>query len=161
VENVQSVFLDGQGVNGVGMEQACPLNTQFYTMEIVDSTGTAKIKEVVLTAGDPALAANEVIAQGLVNSVARVNDMDPNEQGDQPGYNVTIEGIRPLYQGTPGFSQSNVTLRVPQAAIDLGDDGPVHWPLRPQQQVEFRAACDGATCRLDYAGSHYLYWRSE
>jgi hypothetical protein len=160
VQNVQTIFLDGQGVTGVGSQQACPLNTQFYTMEIVDTTGTAKILEVVLSAGEPLLGPNEVIVQGIVNAVSRVNDVDPVEQGDQPGYSVTIDGIRNLWTA-PGFTQGNVSVGVPQVAIDLGENGPLHWPLRTGQQVELRAACDGASCRFDYTSEHYLYWRSQ
>jgi hypothetical protein len=161
VQNVQSVYLDGQGVTGAGSQQACPTVTQFYTLEITDSTGTTKILEVVLTAGEPFLQDNEVIIQGIVNAVTRVNDVDPLEQGDQPGYNVTIDGIRNLWVGPNGFNQANVTVGVPQAVIDLAENGPTHWPLRPGQQVEMRATCEGATCRFDYTTEHYLYWRSQ
>ncbi len=161
VQNVQSVFLDGKGVTGVGSEQACPIGSQFYTLEVIDSTGTAKLLEIIVSSDDPGLAPNEVIIQGIVNAVSRVNDVDPVEQGDQPGYNVVIDGIRNLFVGMPGFNQANVTVAVPQQAVDLGENGPVHWPLRTGQQVELRATCDGANCRFDPNSLHYLYWRSQ
>ena len=43
-------------------------------------TGTAAPREVVLTTGEPALAENEVIAQGVVNSVVQQTDVSPIER---------------------------------------------------------------------------------
>ena len=162
VENVQEVHLDENGVEGVGTQpNTCPAATQYYTLEITDTAGQVTIKEVTLFAGTPDLEGMEVIGQGIVDTVVRRADIDTSEQGDQPGYEITIAGLHPLYMGTQGFSQSRITLRVPQSAIDLGENGPVHWPVRPGQQVEFRATCEGAECYFDSATDAYLYWRSE
>lgn len=155
VQNVQSVFLDGEGVAGVGTRpNTCPdAMTQFYTLEITDASGTVSYRDVTLSTGDPALGANEVIAQGaVVQAVA---------QADQAGYEVTINGILPLFTGASGFSQSQVVLRIPQAVLDLGLESGVHWPVRPGQPVEFRAMCDGSNCYTEYGTDQYLYWRAE
>ena len=161
VLNVQSVFLDGQGVSGEGTQQACPdAQTQVYQLEINTQSGNPVMRDVELTTGDPALDANEVIVQGLVNGVARQNDVSPNEAGDQSGYTVAIDGIRILYAGANGFNQGNVTLGISQNLINLGDSANMDWPVRPGQQIEFRAVCDGTNCSLDAAPNGYLYWRS-
>lgn len=163
VQDVQSVFLDGRGVDGVGTQpQTCPgASTQFYTLEITDRSGNVIFKDVTLTSGDPGLAANETIGQGAVSQAVRQNDVLPNEPGDQPGYVVTIEGVVSLFSGTPGWSQPTVTLAVPQTVLDLGNESGVHWPVRPLQPVEFRATCEGATCSIEYGTDQYLYWRAE
>ena len=162
VENVITVYLDGDGVDGVGTRQVCPSDTQYYTLEITDATGTVTIKEVILFAGTPALDATEVIGQGIVDSVSRRADVDASEQGDQPGYDIGISGLNVLFTGTSGFyGQNTITVRLPQSVIDLGENGPVHWPVHPGQQVEFRVSCGSAECYFDYATDAYLYWRSE
>lgn len=162
VQNIESVYLDGEGVAGVGTKQACPAAaTQFYQLEINDTSGAVTLKDVVLTAGDPNVAANEVIAQGVVNSVTAQPDVSSIEYGEQPGYAVVIDGVRLLYSGTPGYSQANVTLNVPQTVIDLGDSSGLHWPVHSGQQVEFRASCDGPTCSINFTSDAYLYWRSD
>ncbi len=114
-----------------------------------------------MTAGDVALAANEVIGQGAVVQSVRQNDVRPNEPGEQPGYEVTVDGVIPLFAGSSGFGQSTVTLQIPQAVIDLGAEGGVHWPVHGSQPVEFRAMCEGAACTIDYGTDQYLYWRGE
>ena len=161
VENVLTVYLNGEGVTGVGTRQACPPDTESYTLEITDTTGTPTIKEVILFAGIPNLEDTEVIGQGIVDGVLRRADVDPSEQGDQPGYDITINGLRLLYVGAAGYDRSTITIRLPQSVIDLGENGPVHWPVRPGQQVEFRVICEASQCILDYAGDAYLYWRSQ
>lgn len=160
VRNVVSIYLDGDGVTGDGSMQACPESTQFYTLEIVDASGQVNIKEVVLMAGTPALSAEEIIGQGVVSSVSSQSDVSVSEPGEQPGYDIVVEGIRLLYSGASGANQARVTIRLPQVAVDLGENGPVHWPLRAGQPVEFRAQCDSATCYFDYYADAYLYWRS-
>ena len=162
VENIESVYLDGEGVAGVGTQTGMsgrghtvlPARDQRYERQTT-------MKDVVLTTGDPALAENEVIAQGVVNSVVQQADVSAIEPGDQPGYNVVVDGIRLLYSGTAGYNQAAVTLRVPQTVIDLGDSSGLHWPVHPGQQVEFRAICETANCSIDFASDAYLYSRSE
>ncbi len=162
VKNVLTVYLDGEGVVGVGTQQACPTDTQYYTLEITDTAGTATIKEIVLFGGTPPPLGNtEVIGQGIVNEVSRRTDISSSEQGDQPGYDITIDGLHLLFTGASGYSQSTMTLHLPQSIIDLGDNGPVQWPVRSGQQVEFRVRCEGPDCFFDYANDAYLYWRSE
>jgi hypothetical protein len=163
--NVQSVYLDGEGVSGVDQrDQVCPdVDSQFYTLEVNSADGTQKQLQLVLTTnGYPPLAANEVIAQGAVRElVGGQTDVNPNEPGDQPGYRVVIDGVRTLYAGTPGYSQGTVTLGVPQSFIDGAGSGEgLHWPVHATQPVEFRATCDGATCWVDFTTDAYLYWRA-
>jgi len=161
VENVLTVYLNEEGVTGVGSRQACPTDTEYYTMEITDTTGTTTIKEVILFAGILNLEDTEVIGQGIVDGVLRRTDVDPSEQGDQPGYDITVSGLRLLFVGAAGYDRSTITLRLPQSVIDLGETGPVHWPVRPGQQVEFRVSCEANQCIVDYARDAYLYWRSQ
>jgi hypothetical protein len=165
VQNVQSVYLNGEGVSGVGQkDQVCPTEEmEDWTLEINGSDGSYTVLQAVLTTnGGPALAANEIIAQGSVTQlVGGQGDVDPIEPGEQPGYKVTVDGVRVLFAGTPGYDQPTVTLGVPQAFIDQADEVTgLHWPVRTTQPVEFRATCDGATCWLDFATEAYLYWRA-
>lgn len=161
VENVQSVYLDGQGVPGQGEQEACPSAvTQFYGLDINAVGGATTALEVVLMV-EPALAANEVVAQGVVSSLTHVADVSPGEGGEQAGYIVVIDGIHTLFSGMGDFNQANVTLRVQQAVIDLGESSGVHWPVHSGQQVEFRATCDGADCSIDFTSDAYLFRRSE
>ena len=160
VVGATAVWLDGASVGLTGTQQACPTNTEFYTLEAqfggpvgvqpaAPQGAVVEIREVVLTAGDPMLAANEVVAQAQVSQITLISDIDPQTAGNQPGYQVGLNDGRPLYTGTPGWNHAQTTLVVPQVAIEIGPNGPVHWPLRVGQSVEFRAACDGAACLLD------------
>jgi len=161
VQNVREVYLDEQGVAGVGSAQACPSGSQFYTLRAVDLTDTNISRDITLVEGNPLMSVPEVIAQGIVNDVAFNTDVDPTQPGDQNGYNLVIDGITPLFVGTPGWMQAAITLGVPQSFIQSGNPGPVDWPINPGQQVEFRAVCDGSKCVLTDAPGTYLYLRSE
>ena len=111
--------------------------------------------------GNPGLGDSEVIAPGIVSDLAQAVDIDPGQPGEQPGYRLVIDGISPLFTGTPGWAQAVVFLGVPQSFIQSGQPGPVDWPIVPGQQVEFRAACDGPFCILKEASAAYLRLRSE
>ncbi len=39
--------------------------------------------------------------------------------------------------------------------------GPVDWPIKPGQLVEFRAACEGPVCVISPSMASYLFLRSE
>lgn len=173
VVGASGVWLDGAPVTLNGTQQACPMgDAQFYTLEAqfggpvgvrsaAPQGAIFEIREVVLTTGDPFLTADEVIAQAKIGQITPAADVDPQLAGDQPGYQLALNALQPLYVGTPGWSHAQVTLGVPQSAIDFGVNGPLHWPLRVGQNVEFRASCDAATCLLDYTMWHYLYMTSE
>lgn len=157
-----SVFLDGMGVAASGTEQACPdASAQFYTLEVTDLWGGMEVRSVTLTAGNPGLTPVEVIAQANVAAVASTADIDPTEVGNQPGYQLLLTSVNPLYVGTAGWNQPTVTLGVPQDLIDFGPMGPVDWPIRVGQSVEFRADCEGAACLVSSTNPSYLYLRSE
>lgn len=158
----KSVFLDGAGVAASGTQQACPTAAvQFYTLEVEDLWGGVEMRSVDLTAGDPGLAPVEVIAQATVASVAATADVDPFEPGNQPGYELQLSGVNPLFVGTPGWNEPAVTLGVPQELIDFGPMGPVDWPVKAGQPVEFRADCEGAACLVSMTNPSYLYLRAE
>jgi hypothetical protein len=161
VENVKSVVLDTEGVPGIGARQVCPEEVQFYTLEITDLTDMMTIKEVALRATDPAMNPDEIVAQGEVSEVISKSDVSPNEQGDQPGFEVTVVGLNVLFVGGPGSIVGSAVVSVPQSVIDLGENSALHWPVRPGQLVEFRATCNGNACYFDYTSDAYLYWRSE
>ncbi|MGQ9490876.1 MAG: hypothetical protein ACUVR4_11275 [Anaerolineae bacterium] len=160
VRNVREVYLDDEGVAGTGDRQVCPTGSQFYALRVVTTDGLEAYQYVSLLAGDPGLAAGEIIAQGIVNEVTRQADLDPVTPGDQPGYRLIVDGVRVLFSAMAGWTQAVVTLRLPQQFLDIGGDDLVHWPINPGQLVEFRAACEGATCTPQLAQNSYLYLRS-
>lgn len=168
-QGAYEVYLDGARVGAQGTQQACPTANQFYTLEVLIGGpvgaapgGTIVIyREVFLSAGEPVLRANEVIAQGTISAIAPAADVDPKADGDQPGYRLDLKNVNKLWAYNPGWNQATVSVNVPQEAIDLGEQGPVHWPLRVGQGVEFFAECDGAACLVDYMSWHYLYMTTE
>ncbi len=160
VQNVREVYLDDEGVAGYGDRRVCPTGSQFYALRAVTYDNLEAYQYLSLLAGDPALVAGEVIAQGIVNEVTRQADLDPITAGDQPGYRLIIDGIRVLFSAAPGWGQAVITLRLPLEFLDIGSDDLVHWPINPGQLVEFRAACEGAMCTLQLAQDSYLYLRS-
>lgn len=160
VRNVREVYLDAEGVAGRGDRRVCPTGSQLYALRVVTFDNLEAYQYVSLLAGDPALVAGEIIAQGIVNEVTRQADLDPITSGEQPGYRLVIDGIRVLFSATPGWTQAVVTLRLPLEFLDFGADGLVHWPINPGQLVEFRAACETATCTLQLRRNSYLYLRS-
>ncbi len=162
VENVRAIYINDQGVAGEGTKLVCPkLASETYTLRVIDSNGETILKELKLETGDPALMAQEIIAQGVVSEVQRQNDIDSAVEGDQPGYLVIVDGLRPLFLPPTVWSQAVVTLRVSQEWINSGDEGPVDWPLNPGQLVEFRAWCNGAVCPLWQTNRSYLFLRSD
>jgi hypothetical protein len=161
VQNVREVYLNDQGVPGVGAVQVCPDASRPYTLRVVDWAGRTGEHTIVLMVGDPELEASEVIAQGVVNNVVAVPDVDPNQSGDQMGYRLVIDGVNALFTGTPGWAQAAVALRVPQSLIQSGQGSPVDWPIVASQQVEFRSTCEGSECLLQEASDVYLRLRSE
>ena len=158
----ESVYLDGEGVGLQGQREACPFVSQFYTLEVIEKGGESSlIYEVVLSAGEPNLNAEGVIAQAAVQSIGGVSDADPAAPGNQPGYRVQLTQVRPLWVGTPGWTHAAVALDVTQFIVDLGPGRPLDWPLRVGDHVEFRAQCQGASCALSLAEESYLYLTSE
>lgn len=161
VWNVREVYLDDHPVVGMAALEACPSANQFYVLRAVDASGQSIERVITLMVGDPELSASEVIARGIVDDLIHAIDIDPTQAGDQPGYRLVIDGITPLFTGTPDWAQAVVTLGVPQSLIQSGSEGPVDWPIVPGQQVEFRAECDGQWCVLTMESHAYLRLRSE
>lgn len=60
--NAREVYLDDQGVPGVGDAQVCPVVNQSYMLRAVDWVGRTNEREIALMVGDPELRASEVIA---------------------------------------------------------------------------------------------------
>ena len=160
IQNVREVYLEEQGVPGVGTSQQCPSGVQFYMLRAVDNAGESVSQEITLLGSNPVLSAPEVIVQGVVKDVAPTSDMDPTQPGGQTGYRLVIDGVNPLFTGTLGWSLAALTLDVPQSFISQ-EGGPVDWPINPGQQVEFRATCNGAQCILQSVQGTYLRLRSE
>jgi hypothetical protein len=161
VENVQSVTLDGQGVNGIDQASVTPGNRNFYTLQVTTTEGQALTRQLnFIVIGEPqSLPQNHVIAQGIVRNVEGPLDVDLVNPGDQPGYRVTIDSIGLLFSNALGWNQAMVRLGVPQSMIDQGDAASLHWPVGAPQPVEFRAVCQGTECMLVQAEGAYLYLR--
>ena len=169
VQNVSAVYLTltsgEQGVAGEGTAQVCPVGpSQFFSLRVVASDGRTVTKHVTLSVFNPdapGLNSNEVIAQGIVNAVNYVADIDTTIAGDQPGYQITIDGIYSLFKGTGDCCQTALTLKVTvvQTADSMAEV--VDWPVNPGQYVEFRGSCTGDTCSLPNNRPFYFKLRSD
>jgi hypothetical protein len=164
VQDVKEVHLeiDGQqeGVTGVGTRHVCPDGWQDYILSANTSDGRSASKEFSVEATDPSLGPDEVIGQAIVKEVVRVTDLNPDVDGDQPGWNLMLDGLNPLFRGSGSSFQTNVTLEVPEVYVDQASGEPVDWPISASQLIEFRAGCVGATCTLESTLEHYLRLRS-
>lgn len=169
VENVEAVYLEKgsgeEGVGGNGVVQVCPAGpTQFFTLRVQASEERTEIRRITLAVLDPAasgLQANDVIIQGIVNNISTLSDADPTIDGNQPGYQVTIDGINPLFTGTANCCQAVVALQV--TAVQTGDNmvEVVDWPVNPGQFIEFRGVCSGGVCSMPVTKSFYFKLRSD
>ncbi len=168
VENVSAVYLQKtggeEGVAGVGSTQACPTGpSQFYALRAQTSDGRTETRRLTLKIFDPTtpnLMANEVIAQGIVRDVLAVTDADPATAGDQPGFQVVIDGIYPLFRGSGDCCQAMVGLQLTQVLTGDNMAEVVDWPVNPGQFVEFRGTCTNATCTTPVTRPFYLKLRS-
>ena len=156
VEDVEAVYLTTtageKGVAGIGTEQVCPTGaSQFYTLRAEadggDRTATKRLTLSVLDPNSSGLQPNEVVAQGIVNSVSAITDADPVTTGSQPGFQVVIDGLNPLFKGTGECCQTVVNLQVTQKQIDASPQI-VDWPVNAGQFAEFRGACSGNACTM-------------
>jgi hypothetical protein len=168
VHDVTGVYLDKPdgtaGVAGDGVYHACPpTRAQIYTLRAEASGDRKASRKVALNIWDPnspGLSANEVIAQGIINSVNSVADADPATSGDQPGYDVIIDGILPLFKGAGNCCQTAVTFKITQSQTGDAMAEAVDWPVNPGQFVEFRGDCTGAVCVLPVNKTFYFKLRS-
>ncbi|PKO22254.1 MAG: hypothetical protein CVU38_10390 [Chloroflexi bacterium HGW-Chloroflexi-1] len=166
VEDVLAVYLQttGQeeGVSGVGTRQVCPTGVNYeYKLRATASGDRSAIRVFTVDAVEPTLRSDEIIAQGLVNDVRFVNDLDATVGGDQPGWRILVDGINSLFTGATSCCQAVLTLQVPQSLTALGEGAPVDWPINPSQLIEFRAVCLGETCTLQTGTKFYLRLRSD
>jgi hypothetical protein len=165
VQNVREVFLDlgGQpkGVGGVGEEKICPTGRQFFKLTANAADGRTASRMVTLDAGTQDLAADYVIAQGVVHAVTGLPDVDPNTSEDQPGWRLIIDGVNPLFVGADDWNQAVISLNLELDLTDTDLADVVNWPVAPGQLVEFRARCSGADCELAPVAPFYLLLRSD
>ncbi len=169
VRGVNAVYLnkpDGEvGVTGDGVYRACPTTlSQAYTLRAEASEDRKASKTIIINTFDPnapGLGQNEVIAQGIVNSVTNVVDADPNAAGEQPGYQIILDGLMPLFKGPGDCCEAAVTFKITQAQTDDALANAVDWPVNPGQFVEFRGDCTGGTCVLPVNKTFYFKLRSD
>jgi len=165
VEDVEAVYLQttGQeeGVSGVGTRQVCPTGNTFYQLRATASEDRSAMREISVDATVPTLRTDEIIAQGIVNDVWFVNDLDTSVSGEQPGWRLLVDGVYPLFIGSNGWGATVLTLQVPQTLTTQGMGIPVDWPINPGQLIEFRGVCQGGTCTLQTGTDFYLRHRSD
>ena len=162
VQNTRQVFLDDRGVAGQSSTEICPKGNQTLTLRVVANNDESDEYGITLRV-NPQLEPMEVIARGIVRQVNPVPDTDLAQPGDQIGYELTVDGINPLFSGMSSWSQAVVTLMLPEAdtASSSGPDAQVDWPITPGQQVEFRAFCEGSNCFVRTDRGSYLHLRSQ
>ena len=167
VEGVQAVYVgetgNEQGVPGVGSRQVCPVGRVSYTIRATTADGRSDSKQLVLHGEEPSMGADEVIADGLVREVVRTADVSPNTAGQQPGWNIVVDGVDLLFSGETNCCQDRVTLRLPEALVEQQAvfGVPIDWPINPGQLIEFRAICSETECSLDAGPPMYLHLRSQ
>jgi hypothetical protein len=169
VQGVEKVFLEGvsagpaEGVVGVGARQICPPSAQqqFYTLRAVIDSERTQTKQLAVQAAERTLTAGEIIAQGIVNDVAFVADLDLGLADNQPGWELTVDGINPLFTNAGSSAPVMVKLSILQSVAEIESGGPVDWPINAGQLIEFRAACVNGACSLSAGIPFYVRLRSE
>ncbi len=163
VQDVQAVYLElnapEEGVPGVGSRQVCPAGAEFYTIRAITADNRSASKEIRVEAANPTLAADEVIAQGIVKEVTMVTDVDPGVVGEQPGWSVLVDGVNALFVGASGCCQTVVSLIVAEDQASELLSEVVNWPVNPGQLIEYRARCANNNCTL--RNDFYLKLRSQ
>ena len=168
VEEVDAVYLTTtsgeEGVAGIGSKQVCPTAASQVSKLRAEADGGDRSAEKdltlhVLDPNSPGLQPNEVVAQGIVNSVSAIADADPVTTGNQPGFQVVVDGLNPLFKGTGECCQTVVNLKLTQKQIDNSAEV-VDWPVNPGQFVEFRGACSGNACTMPVNRPFYFKLRS-
>jgi hypothetical protein len=160
VEGVQAVFFGEtgheDGVTGVGTQRVCPDGEVYYTLKVTFTDGSTDSKELILWGQDPGMDDNEVIAHARVREVRAVTI------GEEPGWNLILDGVDKLFEGDGDCCQASITLQILQAMVDQQDTSgvPIDWPINPGQLVEFRAVCTASSCSLDAGPPNYLRLRS-
>ena len=169
VKDVQTVTLSvnnsaEEGVAGeYSRDHICPSGKELYKLTATAADGRTDFRTVLLQAGVPVPGANQVYAQGLISKVEPLTDADSSLPGDQPGWDVTIDGVNPITKGPGPCCQQALTVTLPQyqAAAEKPQPYPswIDWPLQPGQSVEFHALCDATRCHLPNADSRIFYFK--
>jgi DegV family protein with EDD domain len=152
VDNVAEVLLQHgsetpEGVGGIDSREVCPGGEKTYTLMVRQYAGDTETidKSITVLSGAPGtamLSSSEVIARGIVRSISFKEDLLPSQAGSQPGYELLIDTIDPLYRGTGSqCCQIPVTIDLTQEQTISSDGEFLDWPINPDQQIEFRATC--------------------
>jgi hypothetical protein len=169
VRDVQQVYLSVN--NGADEGQAgessrdhiCPSGSALYRLRAVAVDGRSRTMTILLQAGPPAPGADQVYAQGLISKVDPVTDADATLPGDQPGWEVTIDGVNPITKGPGPCCQQAMKLVLPRYQVATSDASPdasrIDWPLQAGQSVEFHALCNASRCHLPNNDSPTFYFK--
>ena len=139
VKNVQKVYLSvnsgaEEGVAGESSrDKICPGGNVLYKLRAVAADGTSKEMTVLLQAPPPAPSANEAYAQGLISKVVSLTDADAIQGGDQPGWEITIDGVNPILKGTGPCCQQAIKIKLLESqatAYPKAYPSWVDWPLQ-------------------------------
>jgi hypothetical protein len=161
VDGVQAVYFgetgNEDGVNGVGSQRVCPDGEVSYTLNATATDGSTDSRELTLWGEEPFMGENDVIAH------AGVREIVSTKIGEEPGWNLVLDGVDKLFSGDTNCCGSTVTIQISQAMVDQQAESgvPIDWPINAGQLVEFRAMCTDNTCRLDAGPPNYLRLRSK
>jgi hypothetical protein len=161
VEGVQAVYFgetgNERGVTGIGSQRVCPVGEVSYTLDATAIDGSTDSRELILLGEEPGMGENEVIVHG------RVREVNSTKIGEEPGWNLIVEGVDVLYAGDTACCQASITLQFSQAMVEQQAESgvPIDWPINAGQLVEFRALCTENRCSLDGGSRSYLRLRSQ
>ncbi len=167
VRDVQSVYLSAnnsaeEGVSGdSSRDHICPNGSALYKLRAEAADGRTQSKTMLIQASPPQAGPDEVYAQGLLSRVSPVTDADAALPGDQPGWELTIDGVNPITKGSGACCQQAMKITLPQYQVAMLNPQPyadwIDWPLQPGQSVEFHALCDATRCHLANDDSRAFY----
>ena len=89
--------------------------------------------------------------QGLISNVVSLIDADASQGGNQPGWEITIDGVNPILKGSGPCCQQAIKIKLLESqatAYPKAYPSWVDWPLQAGQTVEFHALCDATSCHL-------------
>jgi hypothetical protein len=161
VEGVQAVYFgetgSEQGVTGVGTRRVCPVGEVSYTLEATATDGSTDSRQLTLWGEELDLGNDEVIVH------ARVREVNSTKIGEEPAWNLVLDGVDVLFAGDTACCQASITLQVSQAMVEQQAESgvPIDWPINAGQLVEFRARCTENSCSLSAGPPNYLRLRSQ
>ena len=104
------------------------------------------------------LVSAEVIAQGITKQVERFADLNTSQPGNQPGWELLIDGVHPLDPGAnSNCCDASVRIRLAESSTWPVNPTNLDWPIEPGESVEFRGPCyaDGS-CTVTGQDRFYL-----